>query len=100
MLTHSFTGGGPPQIDLGLRALHAQIDRLREQLAEVKAGERTTNHTVCSSVAKQRVTSFFPFSASTDPVSPGLLNSTLALNNSFASNEALLDSQSLLNAPD
>lgn len=92
--------GGPPQIDLGLRALHAQIDRLREQLAQVKAGERTTNLNVCPSIAKQRVTSFFPFSASTDPISPGLLNSTLVLNNSFASNEALLDSQSLLNAPD
>ncbi|XP_026289690.1 myotubularin-related protein 10-A isoform X2 [Frankliniella occidentalis] len=93
--------GGYPQIDLGVRALHAQIDYLREQLAEAKAGERTSNHRLCAKLSKQRVTSFFPFSATIDPViSPALLNSTLALNNSFVSNEALLDSQSLLNAPD
>ena len=94
-------GGGAPQTDLGLRALHAQIDSLREQLAEVKAGETTSNHVVRPNLSQQRVTSFFPFSATIDPaISPALLNSSLALNNSFVSNEALLDSQSLLNAPD
>lgn len=97
----SLLGGGPPQVDLGLRALHAQIDSLREKLAEVQAGENTTNHVVSPSLSKQRVTSFFPFSATTDPaIAPALLSSTLALNNCYVSNEALLDSQSLLNAPD
>ncbi|KAJ1532085.1 hypothetical protein ONE63_000714 [Megalurothrips usitatus] len=92
--------GGAPQTDLGLRALHAQIDNLREQLAKVKSGEKS-NRITCPSISKQRVTSFFPFSASIDSaISPALLSSTLALNSSFVSNEALLDSQSLLNAPD
>lgn len=48
------------------------------------------------------VGSFFPFSrqANAGPVAAALLVSSLSLNTSFQATEVMLDSQSILNAPD
>lgn len=75
-------GGGPPQIDLTARMITGQVEGGFEG-------------------PPPKVGSFFPFSplhASAPP--PALLLSSLSLNTSFHSSEMMLDSQSILNAPD
>ncbi|PSN49432.1 Myotubularin-related protein 10-B [Blattella germanica] len=79
-------GGGKAQLDLQLRQLNSDV-------AALKRGETAPEQTV------SRIGSFFPFSHGV--TKPGaLLASSLTLNTSFLPGEALLDSQSLLNAPD
>lgn len=79
-------GGGQAQIDLQHRQLSAEV-------AALQRSEPAPEHTVT------QVGSFFPFGHGV--TRPGvLLGSSLTLNTSFLPAEALLDSQSLLNAPD
>jgi len=79
-------GGGQAQVDLQHRQLSAEV-------AALQRGEPAPENTVT------QVGSFFPFGHGlTRP--DVLLGSSLTLNTSFLPAEALLDSQSLLNAPD
>jgi myotubularin-related protein 10/11/12 len=79
-------GGGQAQIDLQLRQLSAEV-------ATLQRGESAPEQPL------SQVGSFFPFSHGI--TRPGvLLASSFTLNTSFLPGEALLDSQSLLNAPD
>lgn len=79
-------GGGQAQVDLQHRQLSAEV-------AALQHGEPAPEQTVT------QVGSFFPFGHGvTQP--DVLLGSSLTLNTSFMPAEALLDSQSLLNAPD
>ena len=79
-------GGGPAQVDLQLRQLSSEV-------AAVKRGETVPEKTTA------KVGSFFPFSHGVARPA-ALLASSLTLNTTFLPGEALLDSQSLLNAPD
>jgi len=79
-------GGGQAQVDLQHRQLSAEV-------AALQRGESAPENSLT------QVGSFFPFSHGvTRPAA--LLASSLTLNASFLTGEALLDSQSLLNAPD
>ncbi|XP_069689559.1 myotubularin-related protein 10-B isoform X2 [Periplaneta americana] len=79
-------GGGKTQVDLRIRQLTAEV-------AALQRGDSVPEQILT------QVSSFFPFSHGVTR-SGTLLASSLALNTSFMPGEALLDSQSLLNAPD
>ncbi|XP_067005346.2 myotubularin-related protein 10-B [Anabrus simplex] len=88
-------GGGQPQIDMYIRFLVAEIVALQSRLegGDSSAGDKFLPKTDC------HVGSFFPFGyGGGQPAA--LLSSSLAINSSFLAGDALLDSQSLLNAPD
>ncbi|RZF37483.1 hypothetical protein LSTR_LSTR005358 [Laodelphax striatellus] len=113
-------GGGNPQIDLSCRLLLSQIDACEEgAVTEVGAVGNTGVGGVGAGVGEvgvgvgaspsqppleslSKIGSFFPFSrrSNAGPVSAALLVSSLSLNQSFHSTEIMLDSQSILNAPD
>ncbi|BES87802.1 Myotubularin-associated protein [Nesidiocoris tenuis] len=86
-------GGGNPQIDLLARVLASQSE---------DSANLANDSITLESLSK--VGSFYPFSPCFSPSSANppsaLLLSTLSLNTSFHSTEIMLDSQSILNAPD
>ncbi|XP_075226762.1 myotubularin-related protein 10-A isoform X2 [Lycorma delicatula] len=92
-------GGGKPQIDLTSRLLLSQIDSACDELVSplhVRPAVAPSLETL------SQIGSFFPFSRrpNAGPVTAALLISSLSLNQSFQSAEIMLDSQSILNAPD
>lgn len=99
-------GGGNPQIDLTSRLLVSQIEQIERELhqnspnQDAEATNLVTQPPPLESLS--RVGSFFPFSrqANAGPVAAALLVSSLSLNTSFQATEVMLDSQSILNAPD
>uniref|UniRef100_A0A1B6FET7 Myotubularin phosphatase domain-containing protein n=1 Tax=Cuerna arida TaxID=1464854 RepID=A0A1B6FET7_9HEMI len=94
-------GGGKPQVDLSCRLLVSQIDQLEREM-QYSPPPQAGPPPLAQQPAVARVGSFFPFSRRADsgPVAAALLVSSLSLNTSFQSAEGMLDSQSILNAPD
>ncbi|XP_039291181.1 myotubularin-related protein 10-B [Nilaparvata lugens] len=97
-------GGGNPQIDLSSRLLLSQIDTIEEtsEAAGGVGGGGVGPPPQAPLESLSKIGSFFPFSRRSDGghVSAALLVSSLSLNQSFHSTEIMLDSQSILNAPD
>ncbi|XP_054262707.1 myotubularin-related protein 10-B-like isoform X1 [Macrosteles quadrilineatus] len=90
-------GGGKPQVDLNCRLLVSQIDQLDRGIPSSPSQLPPPLESL------SKIGSFFPFSrrANAGPVAAALLSvSSLTLNTSFLSSEGMLDSQSILNAPD
>lgn len=82
-------GGGSVQTDIGSRFIMTQL-QAHSSAASIQFPNGFTGG----------VGSFFPFSHGLNQPGASLLGSQLALNSSFLPGEVLLDSQSLLNAPD
>ncbi|KAG8265528.1 Belongs to the protein-tyrosine phosphatase [Homalodisca vitripennis] len=88
-------------VDLSCRLLVSQIDQLEREM-QYSPPPQAGPPPLAQQPAVARVGSFFPFSRRADsgPVAAALLVSSLSLNTSFQSAEGMLDSQSILNAPD
>lgn len=95
-------GGGKPQIDLTTRMLLSQIDNVSDEASALLQTPPTSNTAPPTLDSFSQIGSFFPFSRrpNAGPVTAALLISSLSLNQSFQSAEIMLDSQSILNAPD
>lgn len=97
-------GGGHLQVDIYLRMLALEIASIRAQLDGMTSEDesKVVEKLSVSLDPTASVGSFFPFSrySSACAGAPQLLSSSLNLNSSFTAGEAMLDSQSLLNAPD
>lgn len=91
-------------MDLSSRILVSQIESMEREMQDSPApqedGLLTSQPPPLESL--NRVGSFFPFSrhANAGSIAAALLVSSLSLNTSFQSSDGMLDSQSILNAPD
>lgn len=83
--------------------LLSQIETSSDEAAAIVPSSPANNAATAPTLdSLSQVGSFFPFSRrpNAGPVTAALLISSLSLNQSFQSTEIMLDSQSILNAPD
>ncbi|GLV43995.1 uncharacterized protein CBL_12709 [Carabus blaptoides fortunei] len=93
-------GGGKPQIDLHNRLVKSEIQSLRDCLSKGEFnGDATMNGQRDEQFElRMKVNSFFPFSNNSSQISA--LQGVLTLNSTLLSGDGMLDSQSIINAPD
>lgn len=93
-------GGGKPQIYLHNRLVKSEIQQLRECLTKGEYnGDASMNGQRDDQFElRMKVNSFFPFSNNSSQISA--LQGVLTLNSTLLSGDGMLDSQSIINAPD
>lgn len=90
--------GGKPQIDIHNRISKAEVQTLQRiiSMGDFSADVNGQHNELMDERVK--IGSFYPFSNSTNYMSA--LQGTLTLNSNFLKDDGMLDSQSIMNAPD
>lgn len=89
--------GGKPQIDLQNRLAKSEVQNL-QRIISLGNYTSDTNGVITNeelNEERNKIGSFYPFSNSTNRVC-----GTLTLNSNFLKDDALLETQSIINAPD